>query len=103
MHLIRNRRFTRLSVLSMILVVAPVALPTPAGQNFWASKGPSPSSFGGWAFGNVSGRISALDADWGAGILYVGTASVASRTSGSESCAVRTAARAGSCETARVR
>jgi hypothetical protein len=41
----------------------------------WISKGPSPSGFGGWAFGDVSGRVSALAADWNGGILYVGTAS----------------------------
>ena len=26
------------------------------GQNFWFSKGPSPSNFGGWSFGTVAGR-----------------------------------------------
>jgi len=41
----------------------------------WVSKGPSPSGFGGWAFGDISGRISALTADWNGGILYIGTAS----------------------------
>ncbi len=43
--------------------------------NFWASKGPSPSTFGGWTFGNVSGRVMSIDADWAGGALYVGTAS----------------------------
>ncbi len=41
----------------------------------WISKGPSPSGFGGWTFGDISGRVAALAADWGGGILYVGTAS----------------------------
>jgi hypothetical protein len=44
-------------------------------QNFWVAKGPSPSTFGGWTFGNVSGRVSSLAADWASGTLYVGTAS----------------------------
>lgn len=42
--------------------------------NPWTPMGPSPSTFGGWAFGNVSGRITALAADWDGGTLYVGTA-----------------------------
>ncbi len=44
-------------------------------ENFWVSMGPSPSTFGGWTFGNISGRVSSLAADWTGGILYVGTAS----------------------------
>jgi hypothetical protein len=40
--------------------------------NFWVAKGPSPSTFGGWAFGNVSGRIQTIAADWSGGALYVG-------------------------------
>ena len=43
--------------------------------NFWVSKGPSPSTFGGWSFGNIAGRISSIAADWAGGILYLGTAS----------------------------
>lgn len=46
-----------------------------AEENFWVAKGPSPSTFGGWTFGNVSGRVSSLAADWAGGTLYVGTAS----------------------------
>jgi hypothetical protein len=46
-----------------------------AETNFWVAKGPAPSTFGGWAFGNVSGRIAALEADWDNGILYLGSAS----------------------------
>lgn len=50
---------------------------TEAGSalNFWASKGPSPSTFGGWTFGNVSGRVMSIDADWAGGVLYLGAAS----------------------------
>jgi len=44
-------------------------------ENFWVAKGPSPSTFGGWSFGNVSGRISSIAADWAGGALYLGTAS----------------------------
>ena len=44
-------------------------------DNSWIAKGPSPSGFGGWTFGNVSGRVSSLAADWAGGALYVGTAS----------------------------
>ena len=44
-------------------------------QNFWIPKGPSPSTFGGWTFGNVAGRISSIAADWTGGVLYLGTAS----------------------------
>ena len=39
------------------------------------SKGPSPSKFKTWAFGNVSGRVLAMDMDWSNNILYIGTAS----------------------------
>ncbi|MDQ7087625.1 MAG: hypothetical protein Q9Q13_07135 [Acidobacteriota bacterium] len=46
-----------------------------AAQNFWTSMGPSPSRFGGWAFGDVAGRVPALAADWAAGTLYAGAAS----------------------------
>jgi hypothetical protein len=44
-------------------------------QNFWVSLGPSPSNFGGWAFGTVSGRVSSIAADFASGTLWVGTAS----------------------------
>jgi len=44
-------------------------------QNPWVSKGPSPSTFGGWTFGNVAGRVSTIAGDWAGGVLYVGTAS----------------------------
>ena len=43
--------------------------------NFWVPKGPSPSTFGGWTFGNVAGRVSSVTADWAGGVLYLGTAS----------------------------
>ena len=43
-------------------------------QNPWTTKGPSPSEFNNWAFGTVAGRATAMDADWAAGILYLGTA-----------------------------
>jgi len=43
-----------------------------SGQNVWVEMGPSPSRFGGWTFGNVSGRIQAIAADWEGGVLYVG-------------------------------
>ena len=33
-------------------------------QNVWISKGPSPSAFGSWNFGTISGRIQAIAADW---------------------------------------
>ena len=44
------------------------------GQNVWVEKGPSPSAFGGWTFGTVSGRTQAIEADWAGGVLYVGGA-----------------------------
>ena len=44
-------------------------------ENFWVSMGPSPSTFGGWTFGNIAGRVSSLAADWAGNVLYVGTAS----------------------------
>jgi hypothetical protein len=44
-------------------------------ENIWVSKGPSPSTFGGWSFGNVAGRISSIAADWDGNVLYLGTAS----------------------------
>jgi hypothetical protein len=44
-------------------------------DNQWVSKGPSPSTFGGWAFGNVAGRVSSIAADWTTNTLYLGTAS----------------------------
>ncbi len=43
--------------------------------NIWVAKGPSPSTFGGWTFGNVSGRISSIAADWDGNALYLATAS----------------------------
>ncbi len=45
------------------------------GQNQWVAMGPAPSRFGGWTFGNVSGRVTSFAADWAGGTLYVGTAS----------------------------
>lgn len=42
-------------------------------QNFWVPKGPSPSTFGGWSFGTISGRIMAIASDWN-GTLYAGAA-----------------------------
>ena len=45
------------------------------GQSFWVSKGPSSSRFGGWNFGNISGRVSTIAGDWTGGVLYVGAAS----------------------------
>ena len=50
-------------------------LGTEAEQNFWVSKGPSPSTFGGWTFGNIAGRVSSLAKDPVTGTLWVGTAS----------------------------
>lgn len=44
-------------------------------QNQWYAMGPAPSTFGGWAFGPVSGRIQAIAKDWDRNILYVGAAS----------------------------
>jgi hypothetical protein len=46
-----------------------------AEQNYWVPKGPSPSTFGGWTFGNISGRLSSLAKDPVAGTLWLGTAS----------------------------
>ncbi len=51
------------------------ALGAEPGQNVWVAMGPSPSNFGGWAFGTISGRIQALAADWSTGALYAGAAS----------------------------
>lgn len=44
-------------------------------QNLWAAKGPASATFGGWQFGNVSGRVSSLTADWTTGTLWLGSAS----------------------------
>jgi len=44
-------------------------------QNQWVAKGPAPSTFGGWAFGTVSGRVASIAADWSGGVLYLGSAS----------------------------
>jgi hypothetical protein len=46
-----------------------------SGQNFWMPLGPAPSTFGGWTFGSVSGRVSSIAADWAGGTLWVATAS----------------------------
>ena len=51
------------------------SLGTEAEQNFWVSKGPSPSTFGGWTFGNIAGRLASLAKDPVTGTLWVGTAS----------------------------
>lgn len=42
-----------------------------APTNFWSPVGPSSSNFGGWAFGRVSGRLTAI-AKGADGALYVG-------------------------------
>lgn len=42
-------------------------------NNFWSLKGPAGSHFGGWAFGDVSGRITAI-AKNSAGTLFAGGA-----------------------------
>lgn len=47
----------------------------PQGPGTWTSRGPSPSTFGGWTFGNVAGRIIALTKDATNNILYAGAAS----------------------------
>ena len=44
-------------------------------ENFWVSMGPSPSHFGSWDIGDVSGRVSSLTADWTTGTIYLGSAS----------------------------
>ncbi len=44
-----------------------------AEENFWTAVGPDSSRFGGWAFGNVSGRITGIARD-GAGAIYISTA-----------------------------
>lgn len=44
-------------------------------ENYWVPRGPAPSHFGGWAFGDVAGRISSLSADWTNNVLYAGSAS----------------------------
>jgi hypothetical protein len=46
-----------------------------SAQSSWVSMGPSPSTFGGWDFGNISGRITSLAADWAGGVLYAASAS----------------------------
>ncbi|RMF72091.1 MAG: hypothetical protein D6738_12250 [Acidobacteria bacterium] len=43
--------------------------------NFWYATGPSPSHFGGWAFGDVAGRVPALAVDWTSGTVWAGSAS----------------------------
>ena len=44
-------------------------------DNQWVSMGPAPATFGGWAFGNVAGRVASIAADWATNTLYLGTAS----------------------------
>ncbi|RMG47402.1 MAG: hypothetical protein D6718_03755 [Acidobacteria bacterium] len=46
-----------------------------AATNFWYPTGPSPSHFGGWAFGDVTGRVPAIAVDWPSGTVWVGSAS----------------------------
>jgi hypothetical protein len=46
-----------------------------AEQNIWVSRGPSPSTFGGWSFGTITGRVMAIASDWNGGVLYAGSAS----------------------------
>ncbi|MBI2839461.1 MAG: hypothetical protein HYX75_14190 [Acidobacteria bacterium] len=41
----------------------------------WVPRGPYSSTFGGWRFGNVAGRVSCLAKDFTNNILYVGSAS----------------------------
>ncbi|MDH3627243.1 MAG: hypothetical protein OEV00_03475 [Acidobacteriota bacterium] len=43
-------------------------------ENFWIEMGPSPSTFGSWAFGTVTGRVTAIAKDWTSNTHYVGTA-----------------------------
>ena len=43
-------------------------------DNFWVEMGPSPSTFGSWSFGTISGRVTAIARDWNSSTLYVGTA-----------------------------
>jgi hypothetical protein len=50
------------------------ALGLAAGTNVWAEMGPAASHFGGWAFGDVSGRVTALARDAGGGTLYAAAA-----------------------------
>ena len=47
---------------------------TDATADVWTAKGPSPSRFGGWAFGDISGRVTALTADWSTQTIYTSTA-----------------------------
>lgn len=42
-------------------------------QNFWTTVGPAASHFGGWAFGDVSGRITGIAKD-SAGNVYIASA-----------------------------
>ncbi|ANM29597.1 hypothetical protein ABI59_08420 [Acidobacteria bacterium Mor1] len=44
------------------------------GLDNWEPMGPEPSRFGGWAFGDISGRVTALAADTAGGTLYLGAA-----------------------------
>ncbi|MBP7147584.1 MAG: immune inhibitor A [Acidobacteria bacterium] len=44
-----------------------------AQQNFWVSMGPTASHFGGWAFGDVSGRITGIAKD-STGAVYIASA-----------------------------
>lgn len=43
-------------------------------ENFWVPKGPAGSHFGGWAFGDVAGRITAIAKDASGATLYAGAA-----------------------------
>lgn len=44
-----------------------------AADNYWVSLGPAASHFGGWAFGDVSGRITGIARD-SAGAIYISSA-----------------------------
>lgn len=44
-----------------------------AQDNYWVAVGPAPSRFGGWAFGDVAGRITGIARD-SAGRIYISSA-----------------------------
>jgi photosystem II stability/assembly factor-like uncharacterized protein len=51
------------------------AAPGASALDSWEPKGPASSRFGGWAFGNIAGRVAAFATDAADTVVYVATAS----------------------------
>jgi len=65
----------RREALDLLDTQRPTTSAIEASAGGWKAVGPFSSAFGGWRFGNVSGRIAALAKDPKTGVLYAGSAS----------------------------